>query len=53
MPKIKIYWDKALCVHIQPLVFQVEYRSSLTSYPLMIHAHLRLNAILARGRKWG
>jgi len=48
MPKIKIFWDVALCVHIKD-----EYRSSLTSCPLMIHTHLRLNATLARGRKWG
>ena len=53
MPKIKIFWDVALCVHIQPLAVQDEYRSSLTSCPFMVHTHLRLNAILARGRMWG
>ena len=52
MPKIKIFWDVALCVHIQPLAVQVHYCSSLTSCPVMIHTHLRLNAVLARGRKW-
>lgn len=52
MPKIEIFWDVALCVHIQPLSVQAEYHSSMNSCPLMIHTHLCLNAILAYGRKW-